>query len=154
MWRADSLEKTLILGKIEGRTRRGWQKMRWSDGIINSMDMNLSKLWELVMDREAWSAAIHGVAKSRTQLSDWTELNWSKDLFHKIPWHASTLNSLRDCWRSTAIAAWGSITVEAGSKCLWCSVIGNALGKCQFVVDSNDTWNLFLHVKKCTYTQT
>ena len=89
-WRIDSLEKTLMLGGIGGRRRRGQQRMRWLDGITESMDMSLSELREMVMDREAWRAVIHGVAKSRTRLSNWTELNWTDLHMPSILFSSST----------------------------------------------------------------
>ena len=87
IWSADSFEKILMLGKIEGRRRRRWQRMRWLDGIIDSMDMGLGKLWKLVKDRESWRAAVYGISKSWTRLRDWTELNWTVNIHVVTPYY-------------------------------------------------------------------
>ena len=111
--RIDSLEKTLMLGGIWGRRRRGRQRLRWLGGITDSMGMSLSKLRELLMDREVWCAAIHGVAKSQTRLSDWTELNWTDDPSGSSPWFGRRLVSMR----STNTNHWGlGPTVGSGTN--------------------------------------
>ena len=123
MWRVDSLEKTLILGGIGGRRRRGRQRMRWLDGITDLMDMSVSELWELVMNREAWSVVTHGVAKNQTRLRDWTELTWESMGSQKIRTQLGDYTTTNDCKVVEQMEALNT----AGGNANWNSTMENSM---------------------------
>ena len=143
IWRADSFEKNLMLGKIEGRRRRGWQRMRWLDGITYSMGMGLVRLHQLVMDREAWRSVVHGVTKSRTQQSDWTELNWCWERLKAGEegddrgWGASMASPTRWKWVWASSGSWWWT-----GKCGMLQSMGSQRVRHNWATELTDWWSI------------